>query len=512
MRAGCESPWATATCALVALAACSGSVTSDSHAPRGNPAAFAITHVTVIDMSGAPPKPEMTVVISGDRIVAIGPTDRQSLPENTVVVDGRGKYVIPGLWDMHVHSTFDRYERSVVLPLYIANGVTGVRDMAADCFTACADKDTTYDPRHGPTAELVRRWKHDIATGTLLGPRMVVASAMLDGPHPLWPNGLAIRDTAEARSAVRQAQNRGADFIKVYSGLSRANYMAIADEAKRRGIPFAGHVPDAVSLEDAADAGQVSMEHLLKMSEACSSRRAEAEERARRIAAHPAHSLEATRAQILDMAQFLNRSFSLGACAPLLQRFVRDHTWQVPTLTANRGTYYVFDSAFTHDPRRQYMASEDTAWWQAHARYATAMFKATDWPNATLVFKHSVQIVGAMHRAGVRLLAGTDVSNPWVYWGSSLHDELALFVDAGLTPFEALQTATIEPARFLHATDTLGTLEPGKVADMVLLDADPLADIHNTQRIHAIVVRGLFIDSAGRDRLLLAARQAARSF
>jgi imidazolonepropionase-like amidohydrolase len=504
MRAGCETPWATVACALVVLAACSGSGASDSRSP--------ITHVTVIDMSGAPPKPGMTVVTSGDRIMAIGPTDRQSLPQNAVVVDGSGKYVIPGLWDMHVHSTFDRYERTVVLPLYIANGVTGVRDMAADCFTACADQDTSYDPRHGPTAELVRRWKQDIGAGTLLGPRMVVASAMLDGPHPLWPNGLAIHDTAEARSAVRQAQSRGADFIKVYSGLSRANYMAIADEAKRRGIPFAGHVPDAVSLEDAADAGQVSMEHLLKMSEACSSRRAEADERIRRIAAQPAHSPAAMRAQILGMAQLLNGSFSLEACAPLLQRFVRDHTWHVPTLTANRGIYFVFDSAFTHDPRRQYMASEDTAWWQARARYATAMFKATDWPSATLVFQHSVQIVGAMHRAGVGLLAGTDVSNPWVYWGSSLHDELALFVDAGLTPFEALQTATIEPARFLHATDTLGTVEPGKVADLVLLDADPLADIHNTQRIHAIVVRGKLIDSAGRERLLLDARQAARSF
>lgn len=490
---------------------CSGSTRSGG--AEKTPVSLAITHVTVIDMTGAAPKPGMTVVTSGDRITAIGPSDQLMPPKNAVVVNGAGKYVIPGLWDMHVHSMFDRYERSVVLPLFIANGITGVRDMAADCFNACADADTAYDPMHGPTAVLVRRWKDDIAAGRLSGPRMVVSSDMLDGPHPIWPGGLAIHDTAEARAAVRQAQSRGADFIKVYSGLSRENFMAIADESKRRGIPFAGHVPDAVSLEDAADAGQLSMEHLLSMHTACSTRRAQAEQMYQAQRAHPATSPAAQAARTRARMLFLNQSFSVDACAPLFQRFIRDHTWQVPTLTVLRGQVaYAWDSAFWRDPRQQYMARQDTAWWQGNVRQIRAGATAADLAASRLWFQHYLDIVGAMHRAKVSILAGTDVSNPWVYWGSSLHDELALLVDAGFTPLEALQAATIEPARFLHATDTLGTLEVGKVADLVVLDADPLADIRNTQHIRAVVIRGQLVDSAARHQLLDGARQAARTF
>jgi len=497
-----------ATWLLLAATACRPAQTPAAGGADHGP--LAVTHVTVIDMTGAPSKPGMTVVTSGGRITAVGPSDSVSVPGGAVVVDGTGKYLIPGLWDMHVHSTFDRYERSIVLPLDIANGVTGVRDMAGDCTGPCADKDTAYNPVHSPTAEMIHHWQHEIAAGTLLGPRMVVASNMLDGPHTIWEGAIAIHDTAEARAAVREQQGRGADFIKVYSGLSRENYLAIADEAKRRGIPFVGHVPDAVSLADAADAGQLSMEHLIKMPAACSNRAAEVEQLERRNRTHPPASPAAAGAQILAVETLLNRSFSLDACAALLQRFVRDHTWQVPTLTVLRGLYFSLDSAFTHDPRRQYMAPADTAWWQGRARRAAMMFKPADVAIARTAFQHHVQIVGAMHRAGVGLLVGTDVSNPWVYWGFSLHDELAMFVDAGLTPMEALQAATIEPARFLHATDTLGTLQAGKVADMVLLDADPLADIHNTQRIHAIVVRGQLVDSAARQRLLDGAKAAAQ--
>ena len=293
-----------------------------SSAPNAGQHALAVTHVTVIDMTGAAPRPGMTVVVSGGRIATVGPSDSVSPPSGALVVDGTGKYIIPGLWDMHMHSAFDGYERNIVLPLEIANGVTGVRDMAGDCFGPCADKDTVYNPVHGVTAEMMHRWEREIAAGTLLGPRMVVASDMLDGPHPFWEGAVAIHDTAEAREAVRDAQRRGADFIKVYSGLSRENFMAIADEAKRRGIPFAGHVPDAVSLDDAADAGQLSMEHLIKMPEACSSRPADVARLTKRNAADPRTSPSEGAAQIRAEITLLNESFSLAACAPLLDRFV----------------------------------------------------------------------------------------------------------------------------------------------------------------------------------------------
>jgi imidazolonepropionase-like amidohydrolase len=471
---------------------------------------IAVTHVTVIDMTGAAPKANMTVVATGNRISAVGPSDSLTPPRGSTLVDGTGKYLIPGLWDMHMHSTWDRYERSIVLPLEIANGVVGVRDMAGDCFGKCADNDSAYNPEHSPTIDLIHKWQQDIAAGTQVGPRMVVGSDMLDGPHPRWDGAIPIHDTAEARAAVRKEQQRGAAFIKVYDGLSRDEYLAIADEAKRDRIPFAGHVPIAVSLDDASDAGQVSMEHLIKMAEACSSRSAELAALDRRMSSGAPPTPTSMRAYILGRFKLLTTSFSPDACAPLFQRFVRNHTWQVPTLTVLRGSYYALDSAFTHDPRRAYMAAADTAWWQGIVRRRQQMSQPGDVAVAKAFFGVHEQIVGAMHRAGVSILAGTDVSNPWVYWGFSLHDELANLVESGFTPIEALQAATLEPARFLGATDSLGTLERGKVADMVLLDADPLADIHNTQRISAVVVRGQLIDSAARQRLLDSARAAAQ--
>jgi imidazolonepropionase-like amidohydrolase len=449
-------------------------------------AQLAITHVTVVDVATGTSHPNATVLVSNGRISAVGDV---RLPSHTRILDGTGKFVIPGLWDMHSHLQYDRYARTIAFPLYIANGVTGIRDMDGDCDSACADQDTTYDPMHGATAAMVRRWKQDIASGATLGPRIVAASNLLDGPHPLWPGSVAIANPDEGRAAVDTAIARGADFIKVYSGLSRESFLAIADESKRRGISFAGHVPDSVSLDDASAAGQASMEHLIKFLDVCSTRAPEI-----------AHQHSGVRPRLA----MLNGSFSLDACQPLLRRLAGRGTWQCPTLTVLRGVWLHQDTTVTHDARMRYMAPADTAWWLSISRRYAQLMDQEDVARNRSLFQHEIEIVGAMSRAGVPLLVGTDVSNPWVYWGSSVHDELALFVQAGLTPLAALQAATISPARFLHATDSLGTIAPGKVADLVVLDANPLDDIANTRRIHAVIVRGVLVDIAARQRLLAA--------
>jgi hypothetical protein len=421
-------------------------------------AQLAITHVTVVDVATGTSHPNATVLVSNGRISAVGDV---RVPSHARILDGTGKFVIPGLWDMHSHLQYDRYVRTIAFPLYIANGVTGIRDMDGDCDSACADQDTTYDPMHGATAAMVRRWKQDIA----------------------------IANPDEGRAAVDTAIARGADFIKVYSGLSRESFLAIADESKRRGISLAGHVPDSVSLDDASAAGQASMEHLIKFLDVCSTRAPEI-----------AHQHSGVRPRLA----MLNGSFSLDACQPLLRRLAGRGTWQCPTLTVLRGVWLHQDTTVTHDARMRYMAPADTAWWLSISRRYAQLMDPEDVARNRSLFQHEIEIVGAMSRAGVPLLVGTDVSNPWVYWGSSVHDELALFVQAGLTPLAALQAATISPARFLHATDSLGTIAPGKVADLVVLDANPLSDIANTRRIHAVIVRGVLVDSAARQRLLAA--------
>src|SRR5215471_11759011 len=202
--------------------------------PSAKPSSLVLSHVTVIDTTGEAAKPDMTVVIWGNRIVAMARSGEIRPPKNAKTVNATGKFLIPGLWDMHVHW----YEKNY-LPLFIANGVTGVRIMWGR-------------PMH-------HEWRKGIEERTVLGPRMFIASPIVDGPKPLWTTSVAVGNEEEARQAVRKAKQEGADFIKVYSVLPRDAYFAIANEAKVQGIPFAGHVPVVVSVEEASKAGQSSI-------------------------------------------------------------------------------------------------------------------------------------------------------------------------------------------------------------------------------------------------------------
>jgi hypothetical protein len=211
---------------------------------------LAISDITIIDATGAPAKPNMTVIITGDQITKIAKTGEVEIPKNAQVIDGKGKFLIPGLWDMHAHTVFKGLPETY-FPLLIANGVTGVRDMGADL-------------------EFLKQLRKDINEGRLIGPR-IIAGQMVDGPNPFWPRvAISISDEASARQTVASVKDRGADFIKVYSLIPREAYFALADEAKKQGIPFAGHVPFLVTALEASDAGQKSIEHFEGILLACS--------------------------------------------------------------------------------------------------------------------------------------------------------------------------------------------------------------------------------------------------
>lgn len=211
---------------------------------------LAISGVTVIDATGAPAKPDMTVIITGDRITEIARTGEVAIPKSAQVIDGTGKFLIPGLWDMHVHTALKSLPETY-FPMFIANGVIGVRDMAADL-------------------GLLKQLRKDINEGWLVGPR-IIAGQMVDGPNPVWPGlPVSISNEIDARKTAASVKDRGADFIKVYSLIPRRAYFALADEAKKRWIPFAGHVPVSVSAFEVSDAGQKSIEHLEGILRACS--------------------------------------------------------------------------------------------------------------------------------------------------------------------------------------------------------------------------------------------------
>jgi len=443
------------------------------------PSLLIIHEVTVIDATGSPAQPHRTVIVRDGKIEEIGSSDRsRGRTLAGVQVDGTGKFLVPGLWDMHVHMAFgDWFPRGkqVTLPLFIANGITGVRDM-------------------GGELDVLQQWRKEINAGTLIGPRMVISGPMLDGPKPRFPSSIAIATPDDGRRAVDDWKRRGADFIKLQSLLPREAVFAIADEARKQGISFVGHVPDSVRASEVSNAGQKSFEHLIGIFEGSS----------------PLEDqfLKGPKTE----GQFLS-TYDPARAAALFALLANNHTWQCPTLVWERGGNLIDQADFIHDTRAKYVPAywKDVTW-KRFTEEIIHDFNSDDLATRKRFVEKELEVVNAMHRAGIPFLAGTDTP-PGVYLfpGFSLHEELQRFVAAGFTPLEALQTATLNPAKFLGMDDRLGTIEKGKLADLVLLDANPLEDIRNTQKIAAVIVNGRYLSRHDLDKMLAGVEAAARA-
>jgi hypothetical protein len=408
------------------------------------------------------------------------------------VVDGKGKFLIPGLWDMHVHTVVGRLPE-LYFPLFIANGVTGVRDMAADL-------------------ELSKKLRKDIDEGRLMGPR-IIAGKMVDGPLPFWPgHPIPISGEVDARQTVASVKDGGADFIKVYSLIPRQAYFALADEAKKQRVTFAGHVPFSVTASEASDAGQKSIEHLEGIWLACSAEEPELRKTLEEAVkdAKDINQIRTSLVRVLNQTQLRAlETYSQEKAAALFARFAKNGTWQAPTLVVKRAGAFMDDSDFTNDPRLKYLRRGIVESWKNQDDWRLKNRTAEISARSRMIFQKELDLVLAMHRAGVKMLAATDAVVWYVFPGFSLHDELELFVKAGLTPMEALQTATRNPAIYLGLIDEVGTVEKGKKADLVLLEASPLENISNTKRITAVIVGGRLIPKVSLDKMLMDAEAAA---
>jgi imidazolonepropionase-like amidohydrolase len=436
---------------------------------KGSQSALIIVHVAVIDVVTGGVRRDASVVVEGDRITQVRSSRGVKIPAGARVVDGTGKFLIPGLWDMHVHTFFGEQApagRDITLPLFVANGITGVRDM-------------------GSELEAVLQARAEIAGGTLLGPRMIVAGPMLDGPKTQFPASIAITTPEDGRRAVDMLVSRGVDFIKIQSYVPRDAYFAIVDECKKKNIIFVGHVPDAIRGAEASNAGQKSFEHLIGIFEGSST----AEDELLKGPKSPGKFLD---------------TYDAPKEAALIALLAKNQTWQCPTLFWERGQWLVDAIDVSKDPDAKYVPAlwRDELW----PRFTKSIVKEMDTDPLAVREKfveHELDIVRKLHAAGVPFLAGTDTpAGVDVIPGFSLHLELQRFVDAGFTPLEALQTATINPARFLGKTADFGTVEKGKMADLVLLDANPLEDIRNTQRIAGVVLAGRYSSRADLDGVL----------
>jgi imidazolonepropionase-like amidohydrolase len=428
---------------------------------------IAIAHATVIDPGAGSTRPDMTVLVRGSRIEAVGASRSVRVPAGTRVIDATGKFLIPGLWDMHVHT--DVPGGRALLGLYVANGVTGVRDMDGDLAR-------------------LRAFQRDVATGALPGPRMVVSGPYLAGQRVPLPHVL-VRTPEDAVTAVDSLARLRVDFVKVHNGMPPDAYFAVAREARRRRMVFAGHVFPPVTPVQASDSGQRSLEHLSGFPNVC------------------AGDDSAVIAGGTGLQRFL-----LGACTREDQgrafaRLAANRTWITPTLIVQ--TEVVSPGVVPNDSLLHYFGDSLQALWRLMLPPAPTPVPPAVTAAGARLFEKRLALVKSLHDAGVPILTGTDAPLRASPPGFAMHDELALLVRVGLTPLEALRAATSNAARYFAATDSLGSIAVGRVADLVLLDANPLTDIANTRRISAVMANGRVFDEAGRRALLAEAQRAA---
>lgn len=462
-----RAPTELARCAavLVLMGAIPATIRAQQAAPEAAPLVF--DGVTVVDVEHGTLLADQRVVIAGRRIDTVGSSRAIAIPRGAQVVDAKGKYLIPGLWDMHTHlAKIDHDQHDVLVSLnyklLLANGITGLRD------------------GNSPQVPLdtFKQWRREILAGTRVGPPRQLFSAKIDEQTLGCDHGntYCIADLAEARPLVDSVAKAGADMLKMYA-LSPAMYFAIAAEARRVGLPFGGHVGHPPEASEASDSGARIVDHIGSLPKHC-------------------------------WASQGSSDVNLDPCRRTAEQFRRNHTWWTPTMVAGPIVRLIMEGG-TPEPHtivgRLYQFA--TEFW------TDSVFRR-GWLRELPPTASGMQTpldFSITERAGVPLLAGTDVtgarmSRPPFISGFSLHAELAMLVKGGFSPWRVLQAATLNPAMMLHATDSLGTVAGGKLADLVLLDANPLDDITNTTLIRAVVANGRYFDRAALDRLLAEVR------
>lgn len=416
-----------------------------------------IQNVTIIDGTDRPPRPHSTVVLRGEKVVAIT-ANRKGLAKEATAVDGTGKFLIPGLWNNDLHGPAYNEAKTAFTSL-VSSGITTVRDMGA------------------PLNDITKL-RSATASGTLVGPRLFIAGPLLEGPIPIQM-GLIVDlfGVPQAQDEVRLLKQHGVDYIEVDTTLTPELYWAIANEARRQKIPLVGHIPATISAWDVVKADQIDVEHLggryLNVLVSCS----RDEPYFKQVLAQMYEDLLAAAKEKrpayepqfkADFDERLLYSFDQGKAQRLFQLYAQRGIAQTPTLNALK-----------------------TLW---DTNKDNHKLNERDMEYGKKIFAKDLEVVRHMKRAGVPILAGTD--GPYEQRGEALHTELELLVEAGLTPLQALQAASRDAAREMGVLKDVGTIETGKTADLVLLDADPLKDISNTRKIDAVFLHGRFLSGA----------------
>ena len=438
-----------------------------------------VRHAAVIDVEKAAVAVDQAVVVRGGTIVAVGPDVAVARAWRAGrTVDGAGRFLIPGLWDMHVHFGGGPAlieENKALLPLYVAHGITTVRDASGDL------------------PEAVLAWRREIAEGSLFGPTLLSSGPKIEGIKPVWKGTIEVGSEADVDAALIRLKALGVDFVKITdSTLEPRLFLYAVARAKALGLRTSGHIPMALTVAQATDAGLSSIEHLDYAFKA-----------GVKDEAAIAAAFAAGRIDRAEASRRIDTGFDTATAMATYRRFAAQGVAVTPTLNGSRILAWLDSDTHADDPYLAYIGPGLRAtyrWRIERAAQADAAAVAARHAH----FDHMAAVLPMLVEAGVPIMAGTDAGflNSFNYPGIGLHDELRLFVAKGLSPAQALVAATRAGPAWFGTLDRYGAVAPGKAADLVLLDRNPLDDIEATRAIDTVILRGAVYDRAALDRML----------
>ncbi len=429
---------------VLLLLACWGTGVNARQMTCSAPMDTVLSPVNIVDVEHGTIRQNRALVLSGGRIALETDADEINVQTPLTIkwIDGKGAYIIPGLWDMHVHTLWDKDVPEPFFQMFLKSGVTAVRDM-------------------GGSLEIAAATHARINACEISAPHLWYPGPFLDGPQPVDPSlSIALSNAEEARAAVRMLKQAGVDFLKVYTMTPKAVFEAILEEALLQNLPVAGHLPASAGANDPAILRMASIEH-----------------------------------QSIELGGYCAAN-DQAACAYVFDALITAKVAQTPTLVVREISTAMRKSDFEEPEFMEAMPAIIQSYWRADRTSAMARTNNEWRAKRAISLSHAKWMARELARQGAIILAGSDAGTPFIVPGESLHQELALLVEAGLSEAEALRAATLSPARFMKQTD-MGVIVPGAIADFIILEANPLDDIHNTRTILDVYSGGIAVNRNG---------------
>ncbi len=433
--------------------------------------ALCIENITIIDpISGE--QEHQTLIIQEGKISQIIPSDEISLSAENTIINGEGKYIIPGLWDAHVHFAYMEELAPDMYNLFLENGITSVRDT-------------------GGKIEFVKYWKDQALKDPTNAPRIMMAGPLLDGTPNVYDGSdpghpelsVELKSVEDVAEQIEYLDSLGVDFLKAYEMLSPEQFKKAMSIAKKKGLKVTGHVPLSMDVISASNEGLNSMEHLRNLELSCASNWEELLESRQSMLANGINEAGGSLRSKIHAAQRINAidQFDSAQTQKVLNALAKNQTWQIPTMALYETITNRPVESFKTLPTK---ISED--WHNKYEIYSNAPAQ----PDRLKYSKWQSEMISKVHNAKIGIMAGTDTPIGLLVPGRSLHDELRLLVGAGMTPLEAIKTATYNPAKYFNMEDELGRVQEHMWADLVVLDENPLLDITNTLKINTVIKQG----------------------